>query len=71
MDENTLEFSIFCIENIADKLGVSGDKVYILITEKSNVLKDYIVPNYDALHTQDKEYIVNDIIEYMRERGVA
>ena len=62
--------SIFCIENIAAKLGVSAEKVYDALTEKSDILNDYIIPEYEILHTQGKEYIVDDIIEVMKERGV-
>lgn len=65
-----LEFAIFCIENIAAKLGVSEEKVYDALTEKSDILNDYIIPEYEILHTQGKEYIVDDIIEVMKERGV-
>lgn len=65
-----LEFAIFCIENIATKLGVGAEKVYNALTEKSNILKGYIVPEYDVLHTQGKEYIVEDILGLMQERGV-
>lgn len=65
-----LEFVIFCIENIAAKLGVSAEKVYDALTEKSDILNDYIIPEYEILHTQGKEYIVDDIIEVMKERGV-
>ena len=65
-----LEFAIFCIENIAAKLGVSAEKVYDALTEKSDTLNDYIIPEYEILHTQGKEYIVDDIIEVMKERGV-
>ncbi len=65
-----LEFSIFCIENIAESLKKSADQIYVALTEKSNILHDYIVPEYEMLHTQGKEYIVNDIIEVMKERGV-
>ena len=65
-----LEFAIFCIENIAAKLGVSAEKVYDALTEKSDILHDYIIPEYEILHTQGKEYIVDDIIEVMKERGV-
>ena len=39
-----LEFAIFCIENIAAKLGVSAEKVYDALTEKSDILNDYIIP---------------------------
>ena len=65
-----LEFAIFCIENIAAKLGVSAEKVYDALTEKSDILNDYIIPEYEILHTQGKEYIADDIIEVMKERGV-
>ena len=65
-----LEFAIFCIENIAAKLGVSAEKVYDALTEKSDILNDYIIPEYEILHTQGKEYIVDDIIDVMKERGV-
>ena len=65
-----LEFAIFCIENIAAKLGVSAEKVYDALTEKSDILNDYIIPEYEIIHTQGKEYIVDDIIEVMKERGV-
>ena len=65
-----LEFAIFCIENIAAKLGVSAEKVYDALTEKSDILNDYIIPEYEILHTQGKEYIVDDIIEVMKERRV-
>ncbi len=65
-----LEFVIFCIENVAAKLGVGAEKVYDALTEKSDILNDYIIPEYEILHTQGKEYIVDDIIEVMKERGV-
>lgn len=69
-DMQELEFAIFCIENIADKLKKTADQIYVMLTEKSNILHDYIVPEYEILHTQGKEYIINDIIEVMKERGV-
>jgi hypothetical protein len=65
-----LEFAVFCIENVALSLGVKADKVYHALTEDSDILHSYIVPVYDVLHTQSKEYIVADIIEVMKERGV-
>lgn len=69
-DMQELEFAIFCIENIADKLKKTADQIYVMLAEKSNILHDYIVPEYEILHTQGKEYIINDIIEVMKERGV-
>lgn len=65
-----LEFAVFCIENTAAVLGVDAERIYQLLTEKSDILYGYIVPEYEMLHTQGKDYIVNDILEVMRERGV-
>lgn len=65
-----IEFSVFCIENIAEKLGIPGDEVYQMLTAKSDILDHYIIVNYEILHTQGKEYIVQDIMDYMKERGV-
>lgn len=65
-----LEFAIFCIENIASRLHVDAQKVYVTLSEQTNILKDYIIPEYEVLHTQSKDYIVDDIIDVMHERGV-
>lgn len=75
MDNNTygsreLEFAIFCIENVASKLNVDAIKVYDALTEYTDILKEYIIPEYEVLHTQSKDYIVNDIIDIMKERDV-
>jgi len=66
-----LEFTVFCIENVAERLGKPGNEVYEMLTEKSDILDTYIIPCYDALHTQGKTYIVNDILDYMREKGLT
>ncbi len=65
-----LEFAIFCVENIAIKLGVGAEMVYDALTE-SGLLNSYIVPGYEILHTQDKDYIVEDILSVMSEKGVG
>jgi len=70
MDKKELDFTVFCIENVAENLGLKSDEIYKLLTEKTDILDTYIIPCYDVLHTQGKEYIVNDIIELMRERGL-
>lgn len=66
-----LEFSVFCIENIAQRLQVNAEQVYAALTEKSDILHSYIVPGYDILHTQSKDYIVDDILQVMQERGIT
>lgn len=39
-----LEFAVFCIGNVAAKLGVDAARVYRAFTEKSDILNGYIVP---------------------------
>lgn len=68
-NQNELEFAIFCIENIAIKLGIKANSVYKALTDKSNILDSYIIPEYEILHTQSKDYIVDDIISLMKEKG--
>ena len=68
---NELEFVVFCIENVARKLGVDARKIYQAFAEKSDILNGYIVPEYEMLHTQSREYIVEDLLELMKEKGVA
>ena len=63
-------FAVFCIEALADDLGMTGDKIYKMLTENSNILDDYILPCYDTLHTQGKAYIVRELKELMEKHGV-
>jgi len=63
-------FSVFCIESLSDELGITGDKTYKMLTEESDILDGYIIPYYDSLHTQGKEYIVEELIALMKKQGV-
>ena len=40
------------------------------LQKKCDILNGYIVPEYEILHTQSKEYIVEDLLDVMKERGV-
>ena len=65
-----LEFAVFCIESLAEKTRTDARRIYSMLTKESDILKGYIIPEYEVLHTQSKEYIVEDILEVMKERGV-
>ena len=76
VDTNTqefkeLEFAVFCIENVAKKLSVDGSVVYDMLAVQTDILQHYIIPCYDVLHTQGKEYIVNDLIDVLKAKGVS
>lgn len=70
-NDRELEFAIFCVENVAIHLGVSAEKVYHALAEESDIMNGYIIPCYEILHSQSKEYIVEDIIALMQKRGVT
>lgn len=59
------------IENVASELNTSGDMVYQALSKDSDLLRRYVIPNYDVLRTQSKEYIVNDIIRAMSREGIG
>jgi hypothetical protein len=63
-------FAVFCIESLSEELGIPGNEVYDLLTEKSDILDSCIIPSYEPLHTQGEAYIVEVICDLMRERGI-
>ncbi len=69
-NSSELEFVIFCIENVAARLDVNAERVYNAFTGISDILYGYIVPEYEVLHTQSREYIINDLLDVMKERGI-
>lgn len=64
-----LEFILFCVDFVAQKLNQSPDVIYDKL-KSSGLLQDYLIDNYETLHTQSKEYIVDDIIGVMKERDL-
>jgi hypothetical protein len=69
MNFETLSFTTFCVGSLADALNMSAEKVYRLL-RSSGILMNYIVPGYEVLHTFSKDYIVEDLIQCMKEKGV-
>ena len=69
MDNKTLEFVTFCISKLSILLKLPQEEIYSRL-EKSGILYDYIIPSYDVLHTFSERYLMSDLIEYMKEKGV-
>lgn len=69
MDKNTLEFVTYCISKLAQQLKLSQKEVYNKLSS-SGILYGYIVPSYNVLHTFSSRYLMNDLIDYMQEKGV-
>lgn len=68
--ENELGFSIFILYSLADKWNKTPAVVYNILNS-TGILDNYVIPGYDVLHTLGKEYLVEDITEYVREKGVC
>ena len=60
------EFVVFSIENAAKRLGRSGADVYRALAD-CNGIDGFLYPSYDVLHTQGKDYIVDETIGWLRD----
>ena len=69
MDKKTLEFVTYCISKLAQHLNLSQREIYDRL-KRSGILYDYIVPSYDVLHTFSSRYLMEDLTDFMREKGV-
>ena len=68
-EKKELVFSIFILYSLADEWQTPPATVYKIINS-TRILDNYVIKCYDVLHTQGKEYLVEDITEYAREKGV-
>ena len=64
LENRKTEFAVFCIENTAERLKCSGNDV-ITALDMTHGVEDFLYPSYEALHTQGKEYIVDEVIGYL------
>ena len=64
--KEVFEFYTFCLENYAVRKGISGMRAWLLFKEMG--ADEYITSNYDLLHTQGLEYILDDIQRYINRR---
>lgn len=68
MNTANLDFATYCIGNLSRRLGLSPHDVYQRL-KRSGILTGYIIPSYDVLHTFGKEYLLDDLTDYLREKG--
>ena len=66
IDEMKAEFLSFCIEAYKNKLGVSGAKVAEDFDETGTL--DFLLENYDLLHTLGKEQLLAEIERFLSKR---
>lgn len=69
MDKETLEFVTYCIGKLSMLQQLPQQEIYRRL-KSSGILYGYIVPSYDVLHTFGSRYLMEDLTDYMREKGV-
>lgn len=62
--ERATEFLVFCIENLADRLDVPGSVIFNKLNS-IGAISGFLYPSYESLHTQSKDYILNEIQAYI------
>lgn len=70
MNQDMLEFATFMIGCVAMRLKMPCAAIYRLMKEK-NIINDYLVGCYDALHTFSRDYATDEVIAYMKYKGIA
>lgn len=68
MTKESFSFVVYMIHACANKWGKLPSEVYSLLSQ-SDCIDKFLVENFDILHTQSTNYIVEDIAEYLGNRG--
>ena len=64
LDELKLAFAASCVEGLARRTGRPYTEVYERMS-RTEAIAEYILPFYDTLHTESREYLLDDVTEYM------
>lgn len=68
-NKEVLEFVTYCISKLGHYLEMSQRDVYLRLKE-SGILEEYIIPSYDVLHTFGSRYLMEDLSQLMKQKGV-
>lgn len=60
------EFYTYCLENYATRKQLSGIRAWVLFKETG--ADEYVIDNYDLLHTQGIDYVLDDIQRFISKR---
>lgn len=51
-------------------LGISRSQIYHRLNA-AGLIKNYLVKCYEVLHTYSLEYVAEDVIDFMKRKGLA
>ena len=66
VDKAVFEFYAYCLENYAIRKQISGIRAWVIFKETGAA--DYVIDNYDLLHTQGMDYVLDDIQRFINRR---
>ena len=69
LEKKELTFVVFILYVLGQHWNMTTLEVYEIL-DSTGILDDYIIKCYDVLHTQGKEYLVEDITDFVKEKGV-
>ena len=69
LEKKKLIFVVFILHALGQHWNMTTPEVYEILNT-TGILDDYIIKYYDVLHTLGKEYLVEDITELVREKGI-
>lgn len=64
--KQVFEFYTYCLENYATRKRISGMQTWVLFKETG--ADEYIIDNYDLLHTQGIDFILDDLQRFIGRR---
>ncbi len=65
--DNISYFIAFCIEQYKTAKGLQGEDVAKLFFDKG--VDNYLSDNYEVLHTQSHQWLIEEIDEYLNRQG--
>ena len=64
--KEVFEFYTYCLENYAVRKQISGMRAWVIFKESS--ADEYVINNYDLLHTQGLDYVLDDVQRFINRR---
>ncbi len=69
-EEIKLGFVSSCVEFVASAMKRPYDEIYRRM-HNAGMLKDYIYRHYEAIHTQSREHVTEDLIDLLQRKEVG
>lgn len=70
MTKDQINYVTCVIGAMANMTGASCSCIYGKL-QAAGMIKDYLAAAYDVLHTLSLEYVVQEVIEIMKKKGLA